>query len=33
MDANCGNEDIANNGKAYSTSEVGEWVVNYINRK
>jgi 3-isopropylmalate dehydrogenase len=33
MDANVVTEDIANNGKAYSTSEVGEWVVNYICNK
>ena len=33
MDANIVTEDIANNGKAYSTSEVGEWVVNYISNK
>lgn len=26
-------EDIANGAKAYSTSEVGEWIVNYINKK
>jgi len=30
MDANVVTEDIANNGEAYSTSEVGEWIVNYI---
>lgn len=33
MDANVVTEDIASNGKAYSTSEVGEWIVNYINKK
>ncbi|HET7732401.1 MAG TPA: isocitrate/isopropylmalate family dehydrogenase, partial [Paludibacter sp.] len=32
MDANVVTEDIANNGKAYSTSEVGEWIVNYISK-
>jgi 3-isopropylmalate dehydrogenase len=26
-------EDIAEGGKAYSTSEVGDWIVNYINNK
>jgi len=32
MDVNVVTEDIANNGKAYSTSEVGEWIVNYISK-
>lgn len=30
MDAAVVTEDIASGGKAYSTSEVGEWIVNYI---
>jgi 3-isopropylmalate dehydrogenase len=33
MDANIVTEDIANNANAYSTSDVGEWIVNYINNK
>ncbi|MDD3079599.1 MAG: 3-isopropylmalate dehydrogenase [Paludibacter sp.] len=33
MDAGVVTEDIANGGKTYSTSEVGEWVVNYIKNK
>jgi len=32
MDANVVTEDIADNAKAYSTSEVGEWIVNYISK-
>ena len=32
MDACVVTEDIADGGKAYSTSEVGEWIVNYINK-
>ena len=31
MDAKVVTEDIAGDGKAYSTSEVGEWIVNYVN--
>ena len=30
MDAGVVTEDIADGGKAYSTSEVGEWIVKYI---
>ena len=30
MDANVVTEDIANNGKAYSTSEVGQWIATWI---
>lgn len=33
MDAGIVTEDIANNGKAYKTSEVGEWIVNWIKEK
>ncbi|OIP83151.1 MAG: 3-isopropylmalate dehydrogenase [Porphyromonadaceae bacterium CG2_30_38_12] len=33
MEANVVTEDIANNAKAFSTSEVGAWVVNYIKNK
>lgn len=33
MEAGVVTEDIAQGGKAYSTSEVGEWVVDYITRK
>lgn len=33
MDANVVTEDIAQGGKAYSTSEVGEWVTEYIANK
>ena len=33
MDANVVTEDIASGGKVFSTSEVGEWIVNYINAK
>ena len=32
MDAGVVTEDIANGGKAYSTSDVGEWIVNYISK-
>ncbi len=31
MDANVVTEDIAEQGKAYKTSEVGDWIANYIN--
>jgi 3-isopropylmalate dehydrogenase len=30
MDANVVTEDIANDGKAYSTSEVGQWIATWI---
>ncbi|MFZ4583350.1 MAG: isocitrate/isopropylmalate family dehydrogenase, partial [Paludibacter sp.] len=30
MDSNVVTEDIANNGKAYSTTEVGEWIAKWI---
>lgn len=33
MDTAIVTEDIANGGKPYSTSEVGEWIVNYIRNK
>ncbi|MCE1156322.1 MAG: 3-isopropylmalate dehydrogenase, partial [Bacteroidales bacterium] len=33
MEAGVVTEDIASGGKAYSTSEVGEWIVNYIRTK
>ena len=33
MDAEIVTEDIAMDGKAYSTSEVGDWVVNFIKNK
>lgn len=33
MDAGIVTEDIADGAKAYSTSEVGEWIVEYINKK
>ena len=33
MDAEIVTEDIASGGKAYSTSDVGEWIVNYIRTK
>lgn len=33
MDANVVTEDIANTGKAYSTTEVGEWILNWIEKK
>ena len=33
MDACVVTEDIADGGKAYSTSDVGEWIVNYIRNK
>jgi 3-isopropylmalate dehydrogenase len=33
MDAKVVTEDIASDGKAYSTSEVGKWIVNYIQEK
>jgi len=32
MDTNVVTEDIADNAKAYSTTEVGEWIVNYISK-
>ena len=32
MDAGIVTEDISDNGKAYKTSEVGEWIVNYISK-
>jgi 3-isopropylmalate dehydrogenase len=32
MDANIVTEDIASNSKAYSTSEVGDWVVDFIKK-
>jgi 3-isopropylmalate dehydrogenase len=33
MEAGVVTEDIASNGKAYSTSEVGDWIVDYIEKK
>ncbi|GHT72196.1 3-isopropylmalate dehydrogenase [Bacteroidia bacterium] len=33
MAANIVTEDIAESGKAYKTSEVGQWIVEYINKK
>lgn len=33
MDAGIVTEDIANGAKAYSTSEVGDWIANYIANK
>ena len=33
MDANVVTEDIAENGKAYKTSEVGDWIADYIAKK
>jgi 3-isopropylmalate dehydrogenase len=33
MDANVVTEDIADNSKAYSTTEVGEWIVKWIENK
>jgi len=33
MDAGIVTEDIANNGKAYHTSEVGDWIASYIEKK
>jgi 3-isopropylmalate dehydrogenase len=33
MDAGIVTEDIANNGKSCSTTDVGEWIVDYINKK
>ena len=33
MEANVVTEDIAENGKAYKTSEVGDWIADYIARK
>ncbi len=32
MDAGIVTEDIATNGKSYKTTEVGEWIVNYISK-
>jgi len=32
MDAGIVTEDIANDGKSYKTTEVGEWIVNYISK-
>jgi len=32
MDAGIITEDIADNSKAYKTSEVGEWIVDYISK-
>lgn len=32
IDAGIVTEDIANNSKAYKTSEVGDWIVNYISK-
>ena len=33
MEAEIVTEDISTNGKSYSTSEVGQWIENYINNK
>jgi 3-isopropylmalate dehydrogenase len=33
MDANVVTEDIADNAKTYSTTEVGEWIVKWIENK
>jgi len=32
MDAGIVTEDIANDGKSYKTSDVGEWIVKYISK-
>jgi len=32
MSAGIVTEDIADNGTAYKTSDVGEWIVNYISK-
>lgn len=33
MDAGVVTEDIADGGKSYSTSDVGEWIVSWIKEK